>query len=165
MIPEHRIDRQRYWLAYFFDGMPVGAQFKPGALHLTIITWFVVDIDEKDLLDSFKSTFKNTKSFDVKTGELVRFGPKKDVPVRLLQSSETVMNLHRRALDWFEQINARWAVKDPHAGPGYMPHIRQREENKLAAGEVVRINSLSIVKARRREDDIRTVAEKVVFDE
>lgn len=155
---ERRIDRQRYWLACFFEDMPVGLQFKPGLLHLTIITWFVAEIGEAELLGSFQSRFKDSRVFSIRIGERAWFGPKKDVPVNLVEPNRAVTDLHQVGLDWFEQIGARWAVKNSHSGLDYVPHIRYREGSELVSGETLALSQLTLVKARRREDGLRTVA-------
>lgn len=159
-----RADRQRYWLAYFFDDLNPGDQFKPGLLHITIITWFVVDIEETILLESFEKKFNKQKAFDIKIGARTDFGPKNEVSVNLIKPSDAIINLHKLSMNWFETIGARWAVKNPHAGNDYTPHIRRRQGTKLADGQMVKIDSLCLIKARRREDSIRAVAAKVVLD-
>lgn len=164
-MTERQIDRQRYWIAYFFDDLPVSAQFETGALHITIATWFVLDIGENELLKSFASKFTGLNSFEVKVGEPAKFGPQKVVLVSLLKPHKQLADLHERALSMMAETKARWAVKDPHSGPDYMPHIRYREGSELVTGEIVQIGSLSLIKARRREDGERTVAAKVVFNE
>jgi len=163
-MEERRIDRQRYWLAHFFEDVPIGGQFPTSALHLTIATWFVVNIEESALLKSFQQKFAGLKSFELKIDGQAKLGPKKDVLANLLEPNKQITSLHKRALGWMEEIGARWAVKNPHSGADYMPHIRYREGSELVSGEVLRINSLTLVKARRREDGLRTVAAKVEFD-
>ena len=164
LVEERRVDRQRYWLAYFFDDMPVGTQFKPGALHITIVPWFVVDMEKANLLRSFAQKFEGLKSFELKVGVPAKFGPKKDVPVSLLEQSKQITDLHKSALGWMDEIKARWAVKNSHSGAHFMPHIRYSEGSELVSGELVRVDSLTLVKARRREDGQRVVAARVEFN-
>lgn len=153
--------KQRYWITFLLDDLPEGKSFTPGLLHLTIIPWFVTDISEAEVLKSFKSYFSDAKKLDVKIGPTTSFGPHKDVTVSLIDPNPELLKIHSMALKWFEQIKARWAVKNPYVGHEFKPHIRRRSETELKENDILRLNSLSLVKANRQENNVRTVAAKV----
>lgn len=157
--------KQRYWLALMLDDLAVGEIFEPGRLHITIIPWFVTDNDEPAAARAFYKEFSGQKSFTVQVGEEALFGPKHDVNVNLIEPIISLLQLHSQALHWFEAISARWAVKRPHVGQEYIPHIRRRRGTKLTVGEEIQIKSLSLVAADRRENNHRRVAARIDLDE
>jgi|GEM_PF-1934862 2'-5' RNA ligase len=160
---ESKTKLYRYYISYLLDDLPVGAKFKPSALHVTILPWFALETDEKPFLDWFYKHFDQIEAFDATVGEPMMFGPKKDVPVNLIGPKEEFLQLHQLALSWFGELGARWAERDPYVGDDYKPHVAQRRGFVLTEGETMPINSLSLFKASRREDHIREVAAKAKF--
>ena len=151
----------RYWITFLLDDVPEGEKFQPGLLHITIIPWFVADISEQDIIKSFKDNFSSIKRIDATIGGLKNFGENKEVAVSLVEPSAALLEIHKQALKWLEEINARWAVKNAYAGDEFKPHIRWRSEAKLQQSDILHLNSLTLVKAARQEDNIRVVAKKV----
>lgn len=157
-----KTEKYRYWLTYLLDDLPVGAAFTPSALHITIIPWFVVGPEsEESLVESFSSTFSLFKKFTVTIGNNVSLGPREDVSVLLVENQPQIEKLHKAALEWFDVIEARWAVKNPYVGEEFIPHIRRREKTSLKKGDTLEFSSLSLIKALRRADDMRIVEAKV----
>lgn len=147
------------------DDLPIGSVFEPGRLHITIIPWFVVDVDETEVIQSFYREFSANQPLKVKVGKNnTDFGPNHDVRVSLIEPNEEIFDLHKQAVGWFGAINARWAVKKPHVGEEFIPHIRRRQGTKLDTGENIHVSSLSLIAADRQEDSLRRVAAKVEFD-
>ncbi len=157
--------KKRYWLAIFFKNMPQGAEFTPGVLHLTVIPWFVANISPQEVADSFKNNFKDFKSFEIIVAGKTTFGPRKNVAVSLVEHNENLVMLHNKALDWFEQLSGRWAVKNPYVDAEYEPHIRRRPGIQINAGDKIKVGSLTLVEANRKEDNQRLVAAKVDFND
>lgn len=154
----------RYLIAYLLDDLSVGAKFKPSALHIIILPWFALETDEEPFIKWFYSHFGMLHSFDAKVGQKAMFGPKKDAPVSLIGPAPEFMKMHKLALSWFGRVGARWAERDPYVGDDYIAHITQRKGYVLKEGDSIRISSLSLFKANRREDDIRIVAAKAIFN-
>jgi 2'-5' RNA ligase len=152
--------KYRYWIAYLPGNRDEGSTFKPGALHLTIIPWFVVDIGDEEVLDSFHRKFAAKKSFDLVVGKQTVFHFKRKLAVNLFEPSPKIMQLHVEALELFDELNARWAVKTPNVGQDFIPHVRG-----FSQGDKLHIDELSLVRAIRREDGIREVAAKAEFNE
>ena len=150
----------RYYIVYLMDGLPLQATFKPSALHITILPWFALETEEKTFIKWFYSHFDVVQAFEAEVGEQRLFGPRKDVSVNLIEPKTSFLDLHKLALSWFGQLGARWAEKDPYVGDDYLPHVAQRRGFVLTEGQNLLIDSLTLVKARRREDHIRTVAAK-----
>jgi len=163
-VSASKTKKSRFWLAFFLDDLEVGQEFKPGLLHLTIITWSVSDLSDQEVIESFDKFFNSCRAFSIKIGERTKFGSDREVLVNLVEPSDELLGLHRAALNWFSNVNGRWAVKNPHAGEDYKPHIRRRPGTKLQPG-VININHIYLIIAKRQEDEVRRVAAKVDFDE
>lgn len=165
-MSELKTEKYRYWLTYLLEDLPVGAAFEPGDLHVTLIPWFVVPPDvEATLAKTFELAFSGHKAFDLKVNGEVSLGPRQDISVFLLDSRPEIYELHKKALGWFESLEAKWAVKNPYVGDEFKPHIRRRPNTYLHKGDKIHFNSLTLVQALRRSDNVRTVKAKVVFDE
>lgn len=159
-VSASRINKQRYWLTFLLDDLVEGSGFEPGALHVTLITWFVTDLGEEQVVNSFRKYFKDLKKVELKVNKEVNFGPNRDVPVNLLDENDQLRDMHVRALAWFRSINAWWAVRYSYAGEEFKPHIRRRGNSYFKEGDVITPDSLSLVRANRQEDGIRIVAAK-----
>ncbi len=153
----------RYYIATMLDDLPIGATFDPSALHITILPWFALETAEEPFLEWFYKHFDAVNSFEAQVGEQRMFGPKKDVPVNLIEPAEQFLELHQIALSWFGALGAHWAERDPYVGDDYTPHVAQRRGFVLEEGQRLPINSLTLIKARRREDQIRHVAAKAML--
>jgi len=89
--------------------------------------------------------------------------PRKDVPVSILSPKDKFMELHEIALSWFGALGARWAEKDPYVGKDYNPHIAQRKGFVIDEGQTIHIGSVTLFKASRFENQVRTVAAKAIL--
>jgi 2'-5' RNA ligase len=156
-VSASKANKTRFWLAYFFDDMPVGSTFKPGKLHITLITWFVSDKLDEEVINCFNK-FSFGQKFFITVGPKQQFGPTKEVPVNLIESSEDLANLHKKSLEFFNIIEGRWAVKNPYVDRQYTPHARRRPGTRLKQGQVFKIDKIALVMAARREDGVRKVA-------
>ncbi len=153
----------RYFIAYLLDDLAIGAKFKPSVLHIIILPWFALETDEGPFLTWFYNHFDRVQAFNGIVGEPKLFGPKKDVPVSIMEPERKFMQLHMLALSWFGRVGARWAEINPYVGNDYVPHVAQRHGIVLQEGQTLPITSLTLVKAARREDQIRQVAAKAKF--
>jgi 2'-5' RNA ligase len=158
-----KADRLRYWLTYLLKDLDVGTTFKPDALHLTFIPWFISEEPHEEIIKSFYDYFSNQKAFTVMVGQTHEFKNKRKIPINLVKPSAELLALHGKTLDWFGQLEGRWAVKNPHVGDDYIPHIRRRQGHNVNEGDRLNISSLSLVTAARRGDEVRTVAARVRF--
>lgn len=155
---ELKTSKQRYWIAVFLDDMDVGQVFETSRLHVTIIPWFVSDLTETDLINSFISEFNKINKFEIIVSDIAHFGPDHDITVNLIEPKPNIMQLHQQALAWFERVRHRWAVARPHVNEDYRPHIRRRPGSELNQGEIINLNNLYLIAADRIENNIRRVA-------
>jgi hypothetical protein len=153
--------KQRYWITFLLDELPYGATFHPGLLHLTVVPWFVTDLPYDEVVRMFNQEFQGLSKFEILIGVKVNFGPRKNVPVSLVRINDDLLQIHDRSLHWLDQIEARWAVKNPYVDDQYKPHIRRRQGIKIAEAESIKLNAIYLITANRQEDDIREVAAKV----
>jgi 2'-5' RNA ligase len=156
-------DKQRYWITYLLKDLQVGDNFKPGVLHLTVIPWFVTELAGGQITEIFSEYFKNQPSFKVQVSKITDFKHKRKIPVNLVKPTSELIALHQKALELFEALGARWAVRVAHAGTDYVPHIRRRPGGRIKEGDELKISSIYLIQAARNEDGQRTVATKVEF--
>ncbi len=165
IVNESKTKPYRYFIAYLLDDLDIGAKFQPSALHIITLPWFALETDEGPFLNWFYDHFDRLQAFNAVVGEPKMFGPKRDVPVSIMEPQRKFMQLHMLALSWFGKLGARWAEIDPYVGNDYMPHVAQRRGFVLKEGQIMPISSLTLVKATRREDHIRQVAARAQFHE
>jgi 2'-5' RNA ligase len=152
-------------IAKMLDNLAIGDTFKPSALHITILPWFALETEELPFLNWFYKHFKSVEAFDSIAASRTKFGPKKDVPVTIMEPKEKFMELHQLALSWFGEVGARWAERDPYVGDDFIPHIAQRRGFVVEEGQKIHIGSLTLFKAKRHDDQVRVVAAKAVFND
>lgn len=155
-----KADRPRYWVTFLFKDLGLGSTFKPDALHLTVIPWFVTELTEEEVIKSFKLRFAGKKQFDIKIGKIHQFQNGHRVSVNLVQPLRRLKALHKETLDWMLELGGRWAVKNPYVGKDYEPHIRRRRGYNYSEADHIQLNEIVLVKAHRRGDDLRTVIAK-----
>jgi len=151
-------------LAYFLEDKDAGDFFEKKILHITVLPWFSLDIDEQALIDSFKFKFQNSHSFTAGLGETKMFGPHHTVPVSMARS-DSFMPIHRRAIDWFGEIGAHWNETLVYVEDGYKAHIKHREGYDFTPNQVFEIDSIVLIKSSMNtQDDRRQVIAEVEFN-
>lgn len=160
---ESKTNPYRYYISYMLRDLAVGSKFKPSELHITVLPWFALERDEAPFIKWFYTHFGQLEAFDGVVGEPKMFGPRHDVPVSLIEPKDKFLKMHNLALSWFGELGARWAENDPYVGDDYLPHVAQRQGYVLEEGQKLAINSLSLFKGARQDDQIRIVAAKAVF--
>jgi hypothetical protein len=162
-VPASKTNPYRYLIAYLLDDLGVGDKFEPTALHVTILPWFALETEEGPFLNWFYKHFQDVAAFDAVAVQRAMFGPKEDVPVSILEPEDRFMELHKLALSWFGAVGARWAEKDPYVGDDFIPHVSQRRGYVIEENQTLHISSVTLFKAKRIEDHIRTVAAKAIL--
>jgi 2'-5' RNA ligase len=162
-VSERKADKPRYWVTYLVKDLPVGETFKPTARHMTIIPWFVTDKNNEEVIKSFMEEFEGQRRFEITVGPHTEFKNRRKIAINIVPAASELKDLHKKTLEWFSDLNARWAVKNPYVGEHYIPHIRRRVGHNLSEGESIEISSLSLVEASRRGDDLRIVIARVGF--
>ena len=160
-----KADKPRYWLTFLLNDFDVGDTFKPDELHLTIVPWFVTELDQAEVIKSFERKFMGQKALKVRVGGLGEFRNKRKIPINFVTSSAQLKHLHSMALEWLSDLDARWAVQEAHVGKDFVPHIRRRPGHNVSELDDITLQTLNLVVGYRRGDDLRTLAAKVYLDE
>jgi 2'-5' RNA ligase len=158
-----KADSPRYWITYLIRDYKEGDTFKPSVLHLTVIPWFVTNKDHAEVVKTFRQQFEKIKKFKVFVNGTHEFKSRRKIPVNIIYPSKDILALHRKALNFFDSLECRWAIKNPYVGEQYVPHVRRRPGRNLSEGDELEISSISMISANRRGDDARAVAAKVAF--
>jgi hypothetical protein len=153
--------KYRYWITFLLKDLQPGDNFKPGVLHMTIIPWFVTERDDKEIIGEFEIAFAAESAFETTVGKVTDFKHKRRISVNLVQSTLQILELHTKALGLFEQLEGRWAVREPHVGKDYIPHIRRRPGRGFKPGDELKVSAIYLIRAARTEDGQRTVAAKL----
>src|SRR3954452_12786656 len=93
---------------------------------MQVIPWFVTERDDKEIIGNFEAEFAGEKAFETTVGQITDFKHKRRIAVNLVQITPQILSLHAKALMLLEQLEGRWAVREPHVDKDYIPHIRRR---------------------------------------
>jgi 2'-5' RNA ligase len=159
-----KAERTRWWIAIFLKDLAPGTVFTPNELHLTLIPWFTTGTDDKQVKAEFLETFKGESKLFINLHQRLNFGNDQDIPVVLADATPQLLRLHHKSLRLFEALGAHWAVKNPYVDEEYKPHIRERGDQELKSGTTIEATSISLISAKRQEDNVRVVAAKVGLD-
>ena len=88
--------------------------------HVTALSNFRLDLHDDELMALLDPVLAGFGPIDGRLGEEALFGPKQDIPVRLVDSAE-VLDLHAALLRAVQSI-ATFDLPD-HQGAGYRPHM------------------------------------------
>lgn len=133
---------QKYVVVHFFDRYDVGYNFPRTSWmpHVTLLPLFTTaDIDL--VTRQMEKLAKMTKPFRMKVVGSADFGPKKDIPVMLLDTPYSIISLHA-------SLSAIPSVKidtPKYSGVGYKPHITVQENSDIKVGQQFEINGLTLV--------------------
>lgn len=125
----------------------VGYEFIEWPLHITIVPWFPCD-DEKKLDAILEEIAGNHPVFSVTVGPAEWFGPKKDVPVNLVEASPALMALHIAVFEALEKNNFPIHQKE-FVGAGYRAHITHQKHGQKHPRQILRLKSFTLVKQLR----------------
>lgn len=154
----------RYMVAYLLEDKNDGDFFEKKILHVSVLPWFGLETDEQWLIESFRKKFANTHSFKAVLGDKRMFGPHHSVEVSMV-SADSFMPIHRRALQWFDEIGAHWDESLVYIGEDYKPHIKHRAGYDFTPSQVFEVDSIVLIKASDdTQDDRRQVLDEVEFN-
>lgn len=74
----------------------------------------------------------------------VRFGPRRTVPVTVLEPAPSLLVVHAKLLNILGEDGACFDQAE-YVGPGYRPHVTITPQRRLERGEVVVVDSVSMV--------------------
>lgn len=105
--------KESYVVVALFDRIAVGTSFsrRDWAAHVTLASNFTTDTRVDDLARAVRRTGALAEALIVQFTELAQFGPRRDVPVRLVHS-ERITALHYHLADQLELLPG-YAAEEP----------------------------------------------------
>lgn len=109
-------------------------------LHVTLADVFAMD-DINALDNAISSAIEDIRPFDVSVLDDAVLG---ETPVKLLDKSATILDLHERVVDALDQL--RTVFNTPaFTRAGFLPHITQSTTGLVEQESQVSISSLSLI--------------------
>lgn len=139
---------KEYMVAYLIEPLHKGAEFTAWPLHLTIIPWF--SGTDNGAVKAIKTVVRQTQPFTVKAGGKDFFGPKKDKPVRLMQHSSGLYELHNDLLDGLSEHGFVLASAS-YTGKDYRPHVTDKHNSGLETGMRLLIDRVELIEAHESQ--------------
>lgn len=137
---------QKYVLVTFLEPIAEGTEFTVGnwPLHTTLVSNFVVDLEDKQLVEKLAQLFTQQKSISTVGMQDTHFGPQGQVHVTLLDLVPELASLHHRTV---ELLKANDAVFDEpqYLEEGFKPHATVQQNGRVNEGDLVAITAVSLV--------------------
>ena len=133
-----------YLAVHFLKPCSAGDRFVADAwpLHITLLPPFSVTgtVDE----DALGSMLRQHAPMEVRIHEPARFGPRRDIPVNLVEEDGGLQALHEALYGFFGEAGA--SSREPrYVRAAYHPHVTVQKTGRVTAGDRVVIDSVAIV--------------------
>lgn len=144
MSAKNKLNEYLY-LAYLTEPRRVGESTKRSPQHLTLVPPFSYDLPVSALRDAVHDVAAETAPFDIKVTAEAKFGPDRNIDVRLLEPADVVRALHSRLMNRLElsgvKLPAKYVYKD------FVPHIsvKPAHSSQLAEGEIFKLDHIAIM--------------------
>lgn len=142
----------RYGLATILQPHPVGLEFKANELplHLTLIDSFEIEMPLDELSLKLGALLRTLNAFQIQTTADEQFGPDHDIPVTAVALNPELKLMHESLVEFI--IQHRGTLRYPESnGPNYSPHISIYDSRRIAVGDQILINDVSL--AAKLADD------------
>lgn len=147
MSEQKTLGGEKFLPVFFVNEVKIGDTFtsEQWPLHLTLFP----PLETPYLASNGQQmrTWVNPLSpFTVTTGEAAMFGPAEDIPVRTIESNDTLLRVHKGLVRALARLD-----HDPQYRMPYNPHISQAIDTELIGeGESLRLEGLSIAVQKKR---------------
>lgn len=134
---------QKYALAHFFTPLADGAQFHMAdwPLHTTLVDVFAIDRAATNIDAKLAAVLSEIESVTVCAKDDTVLGT---TPVVLLETTLPLEQLHLTVVALLEENGAMF--NNPQfTRDGFLPHSTIQDSGRLSRGDVITINSLSLV--------------------
>lgn len=137
---------QKWAIISLLEEVPDGTEFYYTGFppHVTMAGIFGIDKPGAWLTAELAELANYHQSYDVKADTIAMFGPNQDVAVMQIQQTHELMSLYQQLHDWLLASGAKF-IEPHYEGSGYIPHVTIQKAGTIRAGEVKRINSISLV--------------------
>jgi 2'-5' RNA ligase len=142
MLPGDRL------VCAFVKPQAAGEEFAEWPLHVTVVPWFRLPDDAETVAAGLRKALASLELFAAKAGEMLRFGPRKNRPARLVQSPAPFIKAEQKVRGYFHKKRA-WLVdettKRQHA---FRPHVTVQKGGELGRDEIFRVDRLYLVEQK-----------------
>jgi 2'-5' RNA ligase len=142
MLPGDRL------VCAFVEPQEVGGQFTDWLLHVTIVPWFRLDEPSKQIATGLEKALTSIEYFEAEAAEIVKFGPKKNRPARLLQLPTPFTEVEQKIRNYFHKKRA-WLVDETTKKPKeFRPHVTLQKTGELAQAQTFKVHKLYIIEQK-----------------
>ena len=142
MLPGDRL------VCVFVETQKVGVHFKDWLLHVTIVPWFRLESSSETIAQGLQRAVTTIAPFEARAGDIVKFGPKKNRPARLLELPTPFTEIEQRVRSYLHKKRA-WLVDETTKKPRqFRPHVTVQKAGELDEGQTFRVSSLYIVEQK-----------------
>lgn len=125
-----------YAVVALFEPLALGAMIDRAAwpAHVTLVSNFRVDAQPEEVVEAVRAADPLHEPLAVEVGALAFFGPRGDVPVRLVHSAAAV-RAHGRLTERIERLPGFAEEEPAYWRAGYRPHLTLGPHISVAEGE------------------------------
>jgi hypothetical protein len=135
----------KYGIATLLEDCPAGYEFIEDntPLHLTYVDAFEIELAPSEFINKMQHYFHDQPKFSVMPIADELYGPDKDIPVTVMELNSALKELHDQLIKYLESEKAIF-INPQFVGDGYKPHISIYGLRRVAIGEPITINGVSI---------------------
>jgi hypothetical protein len=135
----------RYGIATLLDSYPNNYEFTVDntPLHLTHVDVLEIDLNSEEFINTMRPYLADQTQFSVTPIRDALFGPKKDIPVTLIELSPELKAFHENLIHFLRAEGALF--ENPHfLEDQYGPHVSIYGSRRVVIGQPIIINDISI---------------------
>jgi len=154
MLPGDRL------VCAFVEAQTVETQFNEWLLHVTIVPWFRLADSSKQIAAGLARAFSAIKPFEAVAGDIVKFGPKKNRPARLVEPVMPFEELEKLVRNYLHKKRA-WLVDETTERPRqFRPHVTVQKVGRLTEGQIFKVYKLYIVE---QKGNYKEITAEIIF--
>jgi hypothetical protein len=134
-------------IAILLEPIGLDEEFIEWPLHITIVPWFH-GYDEYKLDELLEKISRQRQGFSAKVQQIEKFGANKDVEVNVIDDCPPLYELHNQVFTELEKNGFIIHQKD-YVGETYRAHITRQPHGHLDSGQIIKINSFSLIHQKR----------------
>lgn len=144
-----KANMKRFVIVHLLEPKSTGEEFLANSwpLHSTIAYPFNIDCDAIVISKKLGSVLLNHHAFDVKSLKDDYYGPQKDILVTPLEKSSAIMALSRDVCKAIIDLGGIPENPAYYKDNGHRPHITVQDHNRIHEGDVIDINSVTIIES------------------
>lgn len=134
-----------FYIAYLTEKRQVGESTKRSPQHLTLVPPFKNEGQIANLKKAIHEVTADIRAFQVKVGREAKFGPSRNIDVRLIEPVKVVRMLHYQLMYKLESLGVTLPAK--YVYESYVPHIavKPAHTSKLSKGQMLSVDHLALL--------------------